>query len=141
MPPNLAGSQRPHPVPDEVSAPFWDAALVGQLAIQRCTTCGMFFHPPVVQCWACRATSFAWTPVSGRGRIRSFTRVHRPPFEVEQLVIAAVELEEQRDLLVVANILGACATVGMPVKVEFERLTETLALPQFRPIEDADARP
>ncbi len=47
-----------------------------------------------------------------------------------------VELEEQPFLTVVANLVDAEpkeARIGMPVEVTFERLTEDVALPQFRP--------
>jgi uncharacterized OB-fold protein len=130
----------PLPVADELTRPFWEAARKGQLVIQRCQESGRWFHPPRPLCTCCVSSDLAFEPVSGRGTVYTFVvmrdrRVRgfqdRVPY-----VNVWVELEEQPFLTVVANLVDAEpkeARIGMPVEVTFERLTEDVALPQFRP--------
>ena len=62
-------TDRPVPVPDESSAPYWEAAAEHVLAVARCSRCGTFALPPDVVCPHCGSTDpdFAFEPVSGRG--------------------------------------------------------------------------
>lgn len=130
----------PLPVPDEITRPYWEAARRGELAIQRCQVCRRYFHPPEVICTACGAEQLAFEPVSGRGTVYTYCvmydrRVHgftdRVPY-----VSLWVELVEQPLLIVVSNLVEAGpedVRIGLPVEVTFERLTDEITLPQFRP--------
>jgi uncharacterized protein len=125
---------RPKPTP--LSTPFWDAAREGRLVLQRCAVCGAFRWTPQVLCTVCHAETYAWTEVSGRGRVYSFSIVHRPPtaeFEAPY-VVAVVELEEGPQML--TNIVGCppdAVRVDMPVEVAFEPLGEEITVYRFRP--------
>ena len=63
---------RPLPLPDEASAPFWEAAAQGRLAIQRCGGCGKWNHAPSIACPTCGGFALVFADVSGRGRRRPF---------------------------------------------------------------------
>lgn len=121
---------------------FWTGGKDGQLLIQRCTSCGHYQHPPQPLCPACRTETAVPTPVSGRGRVKTYTVNHQAwlPGLDEPFVFAAVELNEQAELYVFSNILAPPEAVrsGMPVHVCFEQ-HEDVWLPMFRPEEDADA--
>lgn len=84
--------------PEAMGTPFWAAVAEGRLELQRCGRCGgyRFFPGPV--CPVCLEPGGEWTPVSGRGRLYSFTVVHRAPgptFAAEvPYMIALVDLEE-----------------------------------------------
>ncbi|MGH8981135.1 MAG: Zn-ribbon domain-containing OB-fold protein [Acidimicrobiales bacterium] len=125
------------PVPDELTAPYWDAAREHRLAVQRCA-CGRLAHPPVARCPACAGNVFTWPETSGRGAVYAFTVVHHSVHPVSTgktpYVIALVELEEGPRI--VTNIRG-CAPeevrVGMPVHVVFEDVDDSVTLPQFAP--------
>ena len=113
---------------------FWTGGRDGCLMIQRCTHCGLYQHPPLPICSACRTETVHPTAVSGRARIRTFTVNHQAwvPGLDETFVFAAVELEEQAELYVFTNILAPPEQVrsGMPVKVCFEH-HEDVWLPMF----------
>ena len=132
---------RPLPVPDDLSAPFWAAAAEHVLTVARCTQCGAFTMPPDVVCLHCASTdpSFVFTPVSGRGAIRSWTVVRQaflPGFEDElPFVLVDVELVEQPDLRMIGRLLdgvGADISLGAAVVAGFEDLAAGVAIPAFR---------
>lgn len=118
------------------SAFFWTAGAEGVLKVQRCTDCGVYQHPPFPRCSKCGSEAVAPAPVSGRGRIASYT-VNReawvPGLQVP-FVFGVVELAEQSELYVFTNILAPVdiVRVGMAVTVEFEH-HDDVWLPMFRP--------
>jgi hypothetical protein len=133
-------SDRPLPVPDEASAPFWSAAAEHVLTVARCAQCGQFSVPPDVVCPHCRSSEprFDFTPVSGRGTVRSWTVVRQaflPGFEDDlPFVLVDVELVEQQELRLIGRLLDgvdADLSVGDAVVVGFEDLAPGVAVPAF----------
>lgn len=119
---------------------FWTAGEQGHMLIQRCTPCGTWQHPPLPRCARCGSEDVSPQPVSGRGRIASYTINHErwlPGLEVP-FVFGVIELHEQAELYVFTNLLAPVDTVrvGQTVAVEFER-HEDVWLPMFRPIGNA----
>lgn len=132
-------SHKPVPAPDDLSGPFWDAARAHRLAVQRCAACGYYNHPPRNFCDACLGRELAFTPLSGRGAIYTFTVMHQRDvagFEADAPFInIVVELAEQPLLLMVANLpIGERdrVRVGAPVEVWFEERGDGVVVPQFR---------
>ncbi|OBK70767.1 Zn-ribbon domain-containing OB-fold protein [Mycobacterium sp. 1274761.0] len=131
-------SQRPAPVPDESSAPFWAAAAQHILTVARCGRCATLTLPPDVVCTVCGSTDpdYEFTVVSGRGVIRSWTVIRQsflPGFDVP-FVLVDVELAEQADLRLIGRLLDgvqANLSIGAPVRVVFEDLTAEMAVPAF----------
>ena len=131
--------QKPAPVADEVSAPFWAAARERKLMLQQCGACGYYNHPPRAACDACLSRELQFAEVSGRGTIYSFTVMHQKDvagFEEEAPFInVIVELKEQPLLLMAANLpIGERERVriGAAVAVDFEERGAGVVLPQFR---------
>jgi hypothetical protein len=132
--------QKPVPVPDLVSEPYWSAIDHGELVIQRCTRCRVFQHPPAGICAQCLSSDLTFEPVSGRGSIKTFTvttgGARHPAFEAMQpYALAIVELEEQPRLFMMCNPTGIdpfSLTIGQPVEVEFEQIAPGRFIPQFR---------
>ncbi len=80
-------------------------------------------HPPAGVCPDCSGT-LAHQPVSGRGTVFSYTVNHHRfnPGIPTPYVIAIIELVEQADLRLAANIVDCepdSVTCGMPVQVRF----------------------
>lgn len=129
------------PAVDMDSHAYWTAGKDGTLMIHRCADCAYYVHPPVPFCPACDGRNVAPVPVSGRGRVTTFTINHKPwvPGLPVPYVLALVELEEQADVRLVSNITHcdpAEVTFGMAVEVWFEPV-EDLWVPLFRPVECA----
>jgi hypothetical protein len=132
----LTQPERKLPQLTQETEAFWTGGKDGKLLIQRCTHCGLYQHPPLPICSACRTETVAPTPVSGKGKVKTYTVNHQQwlPGLDEPFVICAVELDEQSELYVFSNLLGPPeeAHSGMRVEVCFEN-HEDVWLPMFRP--------
>ena len=131
---------KPLPVPDPVTQPFWDGLKLGELRIQRCWACNDAVFYPRVVCPHCGSRKLAWTVCSGRGTVHAFTIAYRgtpAAFKSEApCVVAMVELEEGARLM--TNLVGVepspeTVKIGMPVEIVFDKVTETVTLAKFRP--------
>jgi uncharacterized OB-fold protein len=108
------------------------------VAIQRCTRCGRFQHPPGPACRSCRSRQLKFEQVSGRGTIYTYSITYEAPFPglAVPFVVCIVDLAEQKGLRMLANLTGvepAAVAIGLEVEVYFEELPNGLKLPQFRP--------
>ena len=140
----MSAPERPRPALDALSRPFWEAAGRGELAIQRCGDCDHYQHPPRPLCERCSSSGFVYTPVSGRGRVHSYTTNHQrnvAGFEdAVPYVNLIVELQEQLQLYLLSDLPAGEAgwvAIDAPVEVTFEALEgadgDAIVLPQFRP--------
>lgn len=132
-------SRRPIPSASVLTLPYWQAVAHHVLAVQECASCRHLVHPPRAECPECRGSSLAFTEVSGRGTIETFTVVHRTfaPGFADRLpyVIAWVELVEQRGLRVLSNLIDTdpdSLLIGDAVEVVFDDLEDFGPIPQFR---------
>jgi uncharacterized OB-fold protein len=88
-------------------------------------------------CPRCFSAEIGFAPVGGEGTVHSFTinRYRWDPALTPPYVLAEVELPEQEGLRLLTAIVG-CApeavSIGMPVRVGFERAGEAW-VPVFRP--------
>jgi len=131
--------KRKLPVIDTESGFFWTLGKTGVLHIQRCGDCGHWQHPPLPCCSCCHKENVAPQPVSGHGRVATFTINHEPwhaGMEVP-FCFAAIELDEQDELYVFSNVMGPvnCVHIGLRVNVCFEQ-HDDIFLPLFQPLEN-----
>jgi hypothetical protein len=130
------------PYADETTQPFWDAALAGQLVAPRCTTCGTFVLPPQPRCFVDQNDTFEYVELPGTGSIYTFTIVRHPLaahlVDVVPYVSAVVELDGTqgagaRMILNVVNVDVETVRIGQKVRVVFDRVSDTLAVPRAEP--------
>lgn len=77
-------------------APMWESIAAEQMKLQKCAESGVFRYPPGPACPESLNMESEWTPISGRGKIISWTVFHRgylPAYPPPNLVVA-VQLEE-----------------------------------------------
>ncbi|MDO8595304.1 MAG: Zn-ribbon domain-containing OB-fold protein [Sulfuricaulis sp.] len=134
----MAENTKPVPSPTDATQAFWSGCASGVLRLRKCPRCANFLAPTRAVC-ACGNSELTWVDASGRGKIFSYTVVHRAPdpaFRAElPYVIAVVELEEGAKLL--SNITG-CAPgeirIGMPVRAVFDQVAPGIGVPKFQPV-------
>ena len=105
-------------------APLWD--------------CRAWHWPPGPVCPTCFSDRIGWEEAQGHGTVSTWTVVHKdwfPAFKADiPYTVAQIELAE--GVRLTANIVECPADalrVGLPVEVVFDRVTEALTLPRFRP--------
>lgn len=129
---------KPVPVPDEASQPFFDGTLRGELMLQRCEACGTWMWPVRARCIACLDAELSWAPAAGTGTLYSYTMVHQvfhPGFAGEiPYNVAMVDLAE--GVRIITNVVGVPdgeLQIGAALVVTFDRISDQVALPKFRP--------
>ena len=132
---------KPRPIADARSEGFWSSAARHELSIQQCANCLRLTHPPVIICPACLSTTagFSFVPVSGRGRLRTWTIMRDaflPGFKSDvPWIIAEIELDDAPGVRLVARMSESAETplsIGDSIHTFFSDLGPGTSLPIFR---------
>lgn len=126
----------PRPVPDPISAPFYEAARRGALELQRCADCGTFRHYPRPACPRCLSLRYAWERASGRGTVHTWTIVRGPtlPAFAGKLPYNVVDVLLEEGVHFVSEVLDCPPEeihAGMAVEATFVPLDEEITLVKF----------
>ena len=131
--------RKPLPQPDADTAAYWDGLKQGRLLLQHCLDCA---HVQAYQqglCRACGSERLEHRAASGRGRVHSFSVVHRAPGPAFRddvpYAVLLVELEEG-PRMISSLVEGDPAAVDFDMAVELvcERVNDDVTLPRFRPL-------
>jgi uncharacterized OB-fold protein len=134
-------TQRPLPAITPETKHFWEGTQAGELRLQKCAACMHVYFPPRPFCPRCAAQDVQVFRASGRATLYSYVIHHRPtPGFTPPYSIAVVQLEEGPRMM--TNIVDSEQTpealqLDMPLEVAFERLTDEISLPLFRPARGA----
>jgi len=132
----MSAYDKPLPKPTETSRPFWDAAKQHRLQLQQCGGCKAFIYYPRDRCPHCLSDQLEWRPVSGKGKVYSYTTVRRAStrsFSDKPYVLAIVELDEGVRLTTNIEAPPESVKIGMPVTVFFDDVTPERTLVKFKP--------
>lgn len=134
----------PKPLPEmsDLTRPFWDAARMGELHMQKCESCGHVRFPVSPVCSECLSPAYTWTRMSGRGTVLAhlvFYQVyHRAWANDVPYSVIMVQLEEGprmfSDIEDPERHYVDVDLVGRAVQVQFRRLSPEFTLPWFRPV-------
>jgi uncharacterized OB-fold protein len=90
----------------------------------KCRGCGKVTVPPRSACAYCGGADLAWTELSGRGKLISYTVLHFAPAQFQQMApyaVGIVEFPENVRLMgMVRNAAFENLTVGMDLQVDFD---------------------
>lgn len=131
---------KPFPVPDEFSQPFFDATLRGELLLQHCGACGQWIWPTRFRCVECFSDDLHWEASSGRGTIYSYTIVHQlvHPGFADELPYNVISVDLDEGVRMISHLVDDVEpTIDRRVEVEFRRVSDDLALPMFHLAEDS----
>lgn len=142
----IPGLERPIPVPNELTKPFWDAANEKKLVVQNCTSCNINHYPPKQRCSNCDSTSpLQWKEVEGKGHIDVFFVIRdsriRGFRSAQPINFAVITLDEDPGINFLSNLPGTPAgqvPVGATVEVVFDESGEGSGqlVPEWRVIEE-----
>ena len=127
-------------IPDQLTAPFWEAANDSKLVIQKCSKCDRFQHPPAQECGQCgSAGELTWEEVSGKGRLYNYGVVHDCPIRLLQddqpFNVAVVMLDEDPGIQMYSHLPGTPVDdvpVGADVEVVFEDTANGQKVPEWK---------
>jgi uncharacterized protein len=128
-----------HPTPNSqgVAAAHWAAAGESRLALPYCERCSRYHWPPRAACPHCSSGVPTWRDASGRGKLATWSVVHRAVHpalkEAVPYIVAFVELDEGVRLFTnIVNALPDTLRAGMRVQCRFEAtLDPAMHVPVF----------
>jgi uncharacterized OB-fold protein len=131
-------ASKPTPIPDKISAPFFDGAREGRLMLQHCTACNQWSFPVRERCPHCFAAKLEWRQASGRGSLYTFTIMHQvmnPAFaSAVPYNVAQIDLVE--GVRMTSNVVGIgndALRIGMQLEAVFEAADGDVRIPKFQP--------
>jgi uncharacterized protein len=130
-------ARKPLPTPDADTAAFWRGLRGNRLLLQHCGDCGHVQYYQQAICRACGRENLVHRAASGRGKVYSFSVVHRAPgpaFKADvPYAVVLVELEEGPRMI--STFTGGSpdeVTFDMDVVLTFEPVTDEVTLPRFK---------
>ncbi len=128
---------KPLPIVTDENRPYWEGCRQGKLLLQHCQQCHQYQFYPRLYCMQCGSDKLQWAEASGRGRIYSYTIIHRnkTPEFVQDVPynVAIIQLDEGPRMM--ANIVGSDNSqlrVDLPVTVVFDPVTDEISVPRFQ---------
>ena len=124
----IPGLQRPAPVPNELSKPFWDACNERRLVLQNCTACDRLHYPPAPRCNKCGSSdSFEWQEVEGKGHVDVYMVIRDSRIRgfrtAQPINFAVITLDQDPGINFLSNLPGTPpgeVPVGAQVELIFE---------------------
>lgn len=127
--------EKPLPVIDSDSRPFWDGCKAGKLLLQYSKSADKYFFYPRPFVPGTGERDVEWVEASGEGTIYSYTVAERagPAFQDNApFVVAVIQLKEgPRMLSNVRTDSPYDIKIGDKVKVYFDKATDDVTLPKF----------
>jgi len=132
---------KPVPIPDTVSATFFDGARRGELMLQHCARCGGWSFPVRERCPHCFAGNLGWRAASGRGTLYTFAIMHQVmnPGFADSVPYNFSQIDLVEGVRMVSNVVGVAndaLRIGMKLEVCFEDAGDNVRIPKFRPAAD-----
>ena len=139
----IGEGERPLPLVDDESRPFWEAGRDGMLSFVSCNVCGALLHPPPPVCRYCKSTDLGRRSISGAGIVVGYSVNYQqwdPKFPVPY-VVATVAMDEDSRVRLTTNLVDIDVEdirVGMRVVPRFDH-REDVWIPFFAPSGEPDA--
>lgn len=129
---------RPRPLIDDDNRVFWEELKNHKFMLQHCNDCKKFIFYPRIICPHCYSENISWEETSGRGKIVSYTVIHRamPPFKDEvPYVVGIIQLNEGVKMMSRLINEREDVAIGKNVSVVYQNIEEDLTLPYFQIID------
>lgn len=129
----------PKPTITPITKPFWDSVEERKLSLPYCDHCHQAIFYPRAHCPYCFHDRLTWKEVSGEGRLKTWSIIHRAGHPAWQerapYAVGVVELAEGPSMLTHLLIEPDQLAYLMDVKVQFT-VIDNQTLPFFAKKED-----
>ena len=119
---------------------FWRFCNERSLHFQSCAQCGRLRHPPNPMCANCQSTDVIWVEAPERAEVYTYTVVHHASHPAVEgrlpYVVAVVTFPGLDGVKLVTNIVDiapADVRIGMPLSIAWDRISDDMHVPRFRP--------
>ena len=120
--------------------PFWESVGRDEARLQKCSKCSTFRYPPGACCPNCLSLEAEWVPVSGKGRVLSWTTIHRQYLDAYPApsTVVAVLMDEGTIMIThFDNEDVGRLRIDLPVHLTYSTHPDGYRLPKFAIAEDA----
>jgi uncharacterized OB-fold protein len=129
---------RPLPELTPENTAFWTGGVDGKLMIAFCKDCAAAIHPPQLVCPKCWCETIESRPVSGTGKVYTYTINHQPwtPDMQVPFALAVVDIDDAPGVRVTAEVVNAdpeTVTIGQKMRVSFLNVDD-IWFPQWEPV-------
>lgn len=130
---------KPLPRGEDYNGEFYQFCKQHELRFQHCTQCNTWRHMPRESCRECGSFEWTWERSSGKGKLFSWTIIHRAlhPGFTDDLPYATVLIELDEGVRLVSHVVDLAIedlAIGLPVEVIFDDVTPETTLHKFRPV-------
>ena len=130
--------------PSPETTGFWQGVERSELRLKWCGACDRHYHPRRIICPRCSSTDLDWKIASGKGKVYSFSEVHRAPTKAfakgAPYTVGLIETAEGVHYFCrIFAQAGARIAVDAPAKLEFRVLENGHRLPVFVVANEAGA--
>jgi len=82
--------------PSPETKEYWEGLGRKELLIKQCSTCKAYCHPRRMVCSTCMSNALQWVVAEGKGKIYSYSVIHRPlsPKLKGPYAVGLIELRE-----------------------------------------------
>jgi len=134
----IQGLERPAPVANALTKPFWDACNERRLVLQNCPACSRLHYPPTEKCAKCGSREMVWKEVRGQGHIDVFFVIRDSRVKgfqsAQPINFAVITLDEDPGINFLSNLPGTKpgeVTPGAAVKLIFEKTSNGQMIPEW----------
>ncbi len=121
--------------PSPEAAEYWEGVARNELLLKFCPHCKRHLHPKRIVCPDCQTIELTWKASKGRGKVYSFSEIHRAPSDVFQTsspyTVGMVRLDEGVTLF--TRFFGPPGSVKIdaPATVDYRVLEMGQKMPVF----------
>ena len=128
----------PAPVIFPGDEPFWEATRRGELLAKHCRACDTLHYYPRAHCPFCGSDQTEWRPLSGQGRVHSYSIVARSPRPMAPAIIETPEGLRLNSVIVDADVQAL--RIDDPVTLRFVATQDGPPAPAFTTLAAERAR-
>jgi uncharacterized OB-fold protein len=117
---------------------FADDLAAGKIMSTICKKCGKRYYPPRADCSACMESDMEWKPISGEGKLVTFTKIYVPPehFAIRQPLMPFSSVQFEPCPIGLLEVEGGLRVMGWMPKIDLKKIRIGMKLkasPQILP--------